>query len=108
MKYVTICDGIIFVEGECDFLPDKIVCKVEYSKKYGWNQQLRSLDDIKRSLALRAKTVGANVIVNFKYGQKTNKFWRAVLFATDDNVNWYASGDAVILSNENIQELKNT
>ena len=98
MAYTTIFEDIIFIEGDCDFTEFK--SKVEYKKTF-FNQQSKTLDDVKHQLADTAKSLGANAIINFKYGQKSASFFRAILFATDDNVNWVASGDAVVIANSN-------
>ncbi len=103
MAYTTTYEGILFVEGYCDFIEFK--CKVEYKKDSFFNQQFRNLDDIKHQLAEKAKNVGANAIINFKYGQKTISFFKSILLGTDDNVNWFAFGEAVLVSPEKKQEL---
>ena len=103
MVYTTIYEGILFIEGHCDFIEFK--SRVEYKKDSFFNQQFRNLDDIKHQLAEKAKMIGANAIINFKYGQKTIPFFKAILLGTDDNVNWFASGEAVVVSSAKYLEL---
>ena len=102
MAYTTVFEDITFVEGDSEFIEFK--GKVEY-KKTIFNQQLKNLDDIKHQLADSAKKLGANAIINFKYGQKSLSFFKAMFFATDDNVNWFATGDAVVIADNQQKNL---
>lgn len=103
MAYTSMFENIIFVEGSCEFL--NFMGNLEYKKDSFFNQQFRNLDDVKHQLAEKAKKLGANAIINFRYGQKTISFFKAMLLAADDNVNWYASGEAVVLTEEKFNEL---
>ena len=103
MAYTSSYEGIMFIEGHCEFAESK--GNIEYKKDSFFNQQFRNLDDVKHQLAVKAKNVGANAIINFKYGQKTVSFFKAILLGTDDNVNWYANGEAVVLTDEKYNEL---
>ena len=54
------------------------------------NGQNRNLNDVKRALAKRATKVGANAVMNFRYGQKRGFFnW--------DDMSWFGEGDAVVV-----------
>ena len=95
--YSTIFDEIIFVEGaEPDSrLLEQISCV--FSFKLG--AQLKNLNDVKRSLAQQAKSVGANAVLDFKYGQKSR--WFAV-----DDVAYFGSGVAAMISDAKYREIK--
>ena len=60
--------------------------------------QLKSLDDIKERFYVLSKEYNSNVVINFKYGQKSNN-WFLSMFSLDD-VYWYGEGDLIRL-NEN-------
>jgi hypothetical protein len=50
--------------------------------------QNRSLNDVKKAMAKQAHRVGANAVMNFRYGQKRGFFsW--------DDMSWFGEGDAV-------------
>ena len=95
MAYKSIMDGIIFVEGPMDSV--RQLGHVQYTKDSFYNQQLKNLTDIKKQLISKARSLGANAIVNFKYGQKSTSAFRSLLLSYDDNINWYAEGTAVLL-----------
>ena len=102
MAYSSLFDGILFIEGQSPYTQDRGL--VEYKGKF-YNQQFKDLDNVKQQLAQKAKGVGANAIINFKYGQKNTSFLRAALLALDDNVKWYGYGQAVVLSDEQYNEI---
>lgn len=103
MGYCSCFEGIFFVEGECEYIESK--GKVEYKKDSFYNQQIKNLDMVKHQLADKAKRLGANAVINFIYGQKSTSALKSFLLGYDDNVNWYGSGEAVILSDEKIKEI---
>lgn len=103
MAYSSFFEGVIFVEGECEYIAAK--GKVEYKKDSFYNQQLKNLDAVKHQLAEKAKKLGANAVLDFKYGQKSASAFRSFLLGYDDNVNWYGSGKAVVISEEKVQEI---
>ena len=103
MAYTTMFEGIIFVEGFCEFAVLK--GKVEYVKDSFWNQQFRNLDNIKHQLAEKAKALGANAVINFKYGQKNISFLKSLCLSLDDNVNWFGYGEAVVIAEPKFSEL---
>jgi hypothetical protein len=81
--------GVRFIEGQpynCKVLEP---ISIELSGVLT-SSQLKSLDDVKRIMAERARSKGGNSIVNFKYGQRAVGCL-ASLFMRDD-VSWYGSG----------------
>lgn len=87
--YVSVFDGITFIEG----MPDgaTLVGAIEVSiDGILSSAQLKTLDDVKQIMADRARASGGNAIVNFKYGQRSVGLL-ASLFQRDD-VSWYGSG----------------
>lgn len=101
MAYKSVTDGIIFIEGHINNA--SVIKSVEYKKNI-YNQQLKNLNDIKKQLADKAKSVNANAIMDFEYGQKSASAFRSFLLAFDDNVNWYAKGIAIQLDPRTYQE----
>ncbi len=94
--YSTIFEGIIFVEGmESDA---QLLGRVECDLSFKFGAQLKNLNDVKSSLAQRARLMGANAVLNFKYGQKSR--WLAI-----DDVAYFGSGDAAILSQQKYMEI---
>ena len=98
MAYKSLHNGIIFVEGQEDYI--KNLGKVIYKREGFYNNQLKNLDNVKEQLSIKAKNAGGNAIINFKYGQKSTSWFRSMLLAYDDNVNWFGEGDIVMLSKE--------
>lgn len=102
MNYISIFDNIIFIEESIEETSSSInqLGFIEYKKDKLYNNQLQNLNDVKKQLSEKAKKLGANAIINFKYGQKSTTWWRSFILAFDDNVNWYGSGIAVKLNDE--------
>jgi len=48
-------------------------------------------------LALEAKRLGAQALMNFKYGQRKHSAWELVLTFKGDTESWHGEGDAVIV-----------
>ena len=105
MAYKTIFNEVIFIEGHEPF--EKHLGTVTYKKEGLYNNQLKNLDNVKAQLAEKAKKLGANAIINFKYGQKNTSWFRSLLLSLDDNVNWYGDGEAVKISNESYENIVN-
>lgn len=109
MAYCSTYEDIIFIEGENDFIEDK--GGVEYKKDSFFNQQLKTLYNVKHQFAEKAKAVGANAIIRFKYGQKETKWYKAIWLASDDDIKWYATGEMVVISEEEkeriLEKIKN-
>lgn len=103
MAYISIYKGIAFIEG--DEPNAKKLRRVEYVKDGFYNQQLKDLDAVKDQLAQKARAMGANAIMDFTYGQKSTSWFRSMLLAFDDNVNWYGSGTAIVVSPERMEEI---
>ena len=104
MAYCSVYENIIFIEGDCDYLVFKE--NLQYERTV-YNQQLKNLYDVKHQLAEKAKSVGANAVIHFEYGQKSKGWFISMLLAFDDNINWHASGDAVVISNEKKEKILN-
>ncbi len=103
MAYKSYMDGIIFIEG--GHKKAKPIGLIRYEKDSFYNQQLNNLNSIKKQLISKAKRMGANVIIDFKYGQKSTSAFRSMLLVFDDNVNWYAEGTAALLDEETYNNL---
>jgi len=83
-------DGVFFTEGTVDGTPQFLgSVTVEISR------QNSNLTDVKTQLAAQAKRMGANVIQQFKYGQKAHKWWEQVFTFKWDTESWHGSGQAV-------------
>jgi len=95
MAYTSIYKNIVFIEGEHSSAQKVIKVK---SRKCWIGAQLKNLDNIKDTLAAKARAAGCNAVIDFKYGQ------RARLLAIDD-VAFYGSGTAAILPDDEYQEL---
>lgn len=90
----TVFDGITFLEGT----PQRCQAIKSISIEIGGivqQAQLKTLDDVKRQMAIEAKSAGGNAIVNFTYGQKSVGWFRA-LFQLDD-INWYGNGTIAVI-----------
>lgn len=84
----TLQDDIFFTEKS---IPSSNVIKhikVEISR------QNSSLSEIKSAMARDAKSCGANVVMNFKYGQSAHKGLKLISFKWDSE-SWHGEGDAV-------------
>ena len=110
MAYKSLTDGIIFVEGSLKC--QRQLGRIEYTKESWFNSQLNNLGAIRKQLALKAKNLGANVVTNFQYGQKSKGFWGSMLLGSDDNIDWYANGTAAVIDdltyNEIVQKIQNS
>jgi hypothetical protein len=60
------------------------------------SRQNSNLRQVKEKLVVEAKSVGANAIINFRYGQKAHKPWELLAFKWDTE-SWHGEGDAVKL-----------
>ncbi len=88
MAYSVLYKDIIFVEGEIPYTHSLGLIDIHLGFEFG--AQLKNLNDVKERMRIEAKQLGANCIVDFKYGQK------AKLLALDD-VQFYGNGIAVRL-----------
>lgn len=103
MAYTSFHNGIAFIEGGEP--NSRKVGHVEYAKDGFYNQQLKDLDAVKDQLANKARAMGANAVIDFVYGQKSTSWFRSMFLSLDDNINWYGSGTAVVISPERMQEI---
>ena len=98
MSYTTIYENVVFIEGsnkEATILGE---VKSDLSFKFG--AQLKNLNDVKKDMAIKARALGGNCILNFNYGQKSR--WLAI-----DDVAFYGNGKVAILPENIYQELLN-
>ena len=105
MPYKSVYNDVIFIEGNSEFV--KSLGQVEYKKDKLYNNQLQNIDNVKEQLSRKAKELGGNAIINFKYGQKSTTWFRSMLLAFDDNVNWFGNGEVVVLDDAAYQEILN-
>jgi hypothetical protein len=83
-------DGVFFTEGIMrggSPIGDHI--EVEISR------QNSNLTEVKTEMARQAKARGANVIQNFRYGQKAHQWWELVFTFKWDTESWHGSGDVL-------------
>lgn len=106
MAYISLYNGFVFIEGN---EPNaKEIGRVEYTKEGisgFYNQQLKDLNAVKFQLAQKAQDMGANAVMNFTYGQKSTTWFRSMFLGLDDNINWYGSGTAIVISQERLNEI---
>lgn len=88
MAYTTLYKDIIFIEGNSNDV--RVIGNVSSDLSFKFGAQLKNLNDVKNDMADKAKSLGANCIVNFTYGQKSR--WFAI-----DDVAFYGKGEAAIL-----------
>lgn len=88
MAYTTLYKSIIFIEGNNN--DARIIGNVSSDLSFKFGAQLKNLNDVKNDMADKAKSLGANCIINFTYGQKSR--WLAI-----DDVAFYGNGKAAIL-----------
>lgn len=91
MAFTCVHEGMIISEGRLEKSQSLGMIEVDLSFRFG--AQLKSLRDVKSALAQQAKTLGANAIENFTYGQKHR--WLAI-----DDVAFWGKGVAVRIPNE--------
>ncbi len=98
--YFSEYDGVFFVEG----MPAGATVIKNISTVLDGcfsNAQLKTLDDVKREMALQVKQSGGNAVVDFKYGQRSGGFWRC-LFSLDD-VCWKGEGKIARINPADLQ-----
>lgn len=64
------------------------------------NRQNLSLQTIKALMAREAIAAGADAIVNFRYGQRSQKWWQQAFTLRWDTEVWYGSGTAIRLGSD--------
>ncbi|MCL2479000.1 MAG: hypothetical protein FWF22_05820 [Treponema sp.] len=95
MIYTVIYNGIVFIEGSSPNQKRGPMVKCDLSFRIG--SQLKSLNDVKKILAEKAKHRGYNCIVDFTYGQKSR--WLAI-----DDIAFWGKGYLVNLTKEEYQK----
>ena len=92
MSRVSEYDGIIFCEGA--------LAGAEVSKiRIELSRQNALLNELKSRMASQAKSFGANAIINYSYKQEKKLFgW--------DSLSLVGTGTAIIISDEQLLELK--
>ena len=98
MGYTVIHDGIIFDEGIRNNVVKVGNIEADLSFKIG--AQLKNLRDVKTDLARKARSMNANLIINFTYGQKSR--WLAI-----DDVAFWGKGIACRVSQEEYDSIVN-
>ena len=94
MPYIYKFEGIFFIEGYIKEFEEIQIIKSDLSFKFG--AQLKNINDVKKDLAKKAKNLGANAVLDFKYGQKAR--WLAI-----DDVAFFGSGKACKIDEEIIE-----
>ena len=85
----TTCDGVFFTESSFRDGVSVGPIKVEISR------QNSNLAEVKVRMARQAQAKGANVIADFRYGQRKHKTWQLVFTFKWDTESWYGEGTAV-------------
>ncbi len=96
MAYVTICNDVIFIEGDHPRAAKRFTADTRVG---GFGAQLKNLNDLKVQMAATAKYNGCNCVVNFSYGQKSK------VLAIDD-VAYIGNGFFAVLSDEDYQSIR--
>ena len=100
MAYKSFYKGFLFIEG---YEPTaNILGKVEYKKIFSYGAQDKTINCVKDQLLEKARSMGANAVVEFQYGQKSSGWFKSSLLGLDDNIKWYGSGMAAIIPEERI------
>ncbi len=68
MAFVTVFQGIVFIEGDH---PRAVKYYTAETRVGGFGAQLRNLNDLKAEMAQTAMRCGCNCVVNFTYGQRS-------------------------------------
>lgn len=95
MAFVTVADGVIFIEGDH---PRAIKRYNAETRVGGFGAQLKNLNDLKARMAQTAKECGCNCVVNFTYSQKSK------VIAIDD-VAYVGGGSYAVLSPVDYQSI---
>ena len=87
--YPTVFEDVIFIEVD---LPQmQYIGSVSADLSFKIGAHLKNLNDIKRDLAAKARTLNCNCVASFQYGQKSR--WLAI-----DDVAYWGKGRAGTLS----------
>jgi hypothetical protein len=84
-------DGIFFTEDSAPAARriDRVVVEI--------SRQNSNLSEVKTRMAVRAHELGANTIVNFRYGQRAHRGFALLSLFKWDTESWYGEGDAIAL-----------
>jgi hypothetical protein len=87
----TVQDGIFFTESPApnSTLLGRVVVQIHNEKA--------NVNDVKRHMAVRARKLGANAIVDFQYGQRSFRGLEVLALFMRNTEVWYGQGDAVAL-----------
>lgn len=90
MPPITERGGVKFDEAQpAGFV---LIKRIETNLNSGFGQdQLKSLRDVKETMAQLAKQIGGSYIANFSYGQRNGSVFQQLWSV--DNVLWYGAGD---------------
>ena len=94
--YPTLYDDVVFIETAIQEASAVSYISVDLSFKFG--AQLKCLTDVKSGLAIKAKNLNCNCVMEFKYGQKSR--WLAI-----DDVAHFGNGMAAKLSLDKYNEI---
>lgn len=94
--YPTVYNGVIFIETP--FAEGQVVSSVSVDLSFKFGAQLKTLNDVKEAMALKAAKLGCNCVSEFKYGQKSR--WLAI-----DDVAFFGNGVAMKISPETYQNI---
>jgi uncharacterized protein YbjQ (UPF0145 family) len=84
----NVCEDVFFTESEISGATSIKHIHVEISR------QNSNLTEVKERMAREVKSLGANAIMNFKYGQKKHPTWQLVILKWDTE-SWHGEGDAI-------------
>lgn len=93
--FVTTYQNIVFVEG--DYSAKKLGF-ISVDLDFCFGAHLKTLNDVKDKLVVKAIAMGANAIVMFRYGQKSR--WLAI-----DDVYFWGEGVAALIPSDEYERL---
>lgn len=99
--YVTEFDGVLFLEGEHPQAIPMGPIQVSLDGILS-GAQLKSLNDVKRTMAAQVLAAAGNAVIRFKYGQKSSSWFSLGL----DQVAWYGKGEIAKLPDVDFDILK--
>lgn len=96
---MKVPEGVAGVEFNDVFFTESAIPNAVSVKKMSIfiRKQNSTLDDVKQELSGQAKALGANAVMNFRYGQRLATLWEALTKFEWDIELWYGEGDAVKL-----------
>lgn len=94
---VTERGGVKFDERKPSGFRCIAVLNTQLNSGFG-QDQLKSLRDVKEAMALEAKSINADYIANFTYGQENGSILQQLW--SIDNVKWFGRGEAGVVDTE--------